>query len=128
MSITPRDLLSLSDVLLQHPDEVWIRASASRAYYAAYHLCLLVRAKIPYATESRQGTHAAVIQALTNYSGGTPQFQEKVRALGRVLNQCKAGRVRADYDLDDSFNERDAQTMLERARRIEQRVIELLRQ
>lgn len=127
MSILPQDLLSLADKLLTMPDEVAIRASASRSYYCAYHLCLAVREKLPHSAGSKVGSHEALIEDLAEFLGDPPEFQLKIRALGQVLKQCRVGRVRADYHLDQNFAVADALETKQCAQRIQKRVAELIK-
>jgi len=127
MSILPQDLLSLADKLLAMPEEPAIRASASRSYYFAYHLCLPVREKLPHSAGTKPGAHKSLIEDLAEFLGDPPEFQLKIRALGQVLKQCRDGRVRADYRLEQDFTVADAQWTRQRAVQIQKRVAELVK-
>jgi len=97
MSIRPEDLLTLAVELLNSKDEGRLRASASRAYYAAYHLCDAIRFKHGVPIERDTGSHQALVSGLTRYSGGDMHVREEVRTLGRELERARRMRVLADY-------------------------------
>jgi uncharacterized protein (UPF0332 family) len=127
MSTTPAELLSIAEEMARKGAEVWCRSASSRAYYSAYHLCLRLRPKIPHAAGERPGAHAAIIEDFAQFLGDPPEFQLKIRALGAMLNQCRIYRVKADYSLGEEFTQGDAEVTIEQVKRIEKRVMDLLR-
>jgi len=88
--------------------EVDYRNATSRAYYAAYHGCK----KLVNEPAVMGASHEKVIIALKNSS-----HQEK-RSIGNSLQQIKASRVWADYQLDNSFPRSESNKVLEIVKRL----------
>lgn len=126
MSIRPGDLLALAADLLNSKDEVRLRASASRAYYAAYHLCDAIRFKLGVPVEGKTGMHWALVFGLMRYAGGDAHIQGEVRILGRILERALRIRHDADYKIDTDFSLIRAKEVNSLARSIEQAASPLL--
>ena len=54
--------------------------------------------------------HAWVIKRLSEYGDRSDARFRKIRSVGIVLQQLKALRTRADYELDEDFSRDDAAT------------------
>lgn len=126
MSITPDQLLVLAESLVRQSDEASHRSAASRAFLAAYHVCLPVHALLPYAAGGRSGTHAEIIEDLAEFLGDPADFQMRVRILGTLLKQCRVVRVKADYRLASAFFQSDAKVAIADAARIRELAAALL--
>ena len=125
MPITPDDLLSLADTLLGEPTEVYHRAAASRAYYAAYHLCVPVGNSIRTDAKEPLRSHRRLLLRLQNFRSDDSDLQSRVRAVGFILEQTRDLRTLADYRLADAFTSALAEQSCKTARHIEGEVAEL---
>lgn len=110
MSVTKEDLLKLANELLIAATEVQRRAAVSRAYYAAYHGCLVWHAGMPTPGSPGGGKPVGVHQQLLNQlRNGAPEWSAAQKFLGRMLSAqlsaLKARRKIADYDLDEAFDQ-----------------------
>ena len=109
MSVTKEDLLQLANELLLAANEVQWRAAVSRAYYAAYHGCLVWHAGMPTPGSAGGGKPGGVHQQLLNQlRNGAPEWSASQKFLGRILSAqlgaLKARRKIADYDLNEPFD------------------------
>lgn len=109
MSVTKEDLLQLARELVLTADEVQWRAAVSRAYYAAYHGCVVWHEGMPTpgsAGSKPVGVHQTLLNQLRN---GAPEWTPDHKFLGRTLsaqlNALKAKRKVADYSLDEFFDQ-----------------------
>jgi len=119
MPITPEDLFSLADTLLGETAEVCHRAAASRAYYAAYHVCLPVGNSIRTDAKPPPGSHRRLLFRFQNYRSEDSDLQSRVRAVGFVLEQARNLRTLADYSLAEDFSSALAEQSCKTARYIE---------
>ncbi|WP_370620460.1 hypothetical protein [Pantoea ananatis] len=119
MPVIPDDFL---DIAIRHDDacdEMQLRNSVSRAYYAGY---LYTIQKIDEAnillSGSPSGMHEKLINSLNasmcgNLCGGMPpakQFE-----LAGMLKIVKQLRTKADYKLEDTVNQTDKDTAIDTA-------------
>ena len=97
--VTPQDLLDLAERLATAPSEAELRASISRAYYAAFHHCReFVDARVGLPHTGTADDHREVISALWQLD---PQASQRLRTL-------RARRNRADYEIQERVTARDA--------------------
>jgi len=114
------NLLEASHEEVEQAAEALVRASASRAYYAAYHTAKTIGDKLPQGSDG--GVHQRMIDGMINqsFSGQAGLFDSdtarKIVALGYKMNQIKAIRFRADYALDQAFEIETAQQAIAEAR------------
>jgi len=106
MPITPHDLLRWAEAQADQPDEVTLRASASRAYYAAYHASLPFVAGMEMSPTLKGGVHDQTIEKLLR--------KPETKKIGFLLQGIKKNRTKADYkleeDWDKAWTERTIQT------------------
>lgn len=109
MATTPSELLQTADELAQGVRECDWRNAASRAYYAAYHIC------IPFAFDSSSANpgHRELARRLTHPTAATHR-----KSAGYLLDQCRELRERADYRINADFQRDDAGTALRARQRI----------
>ncbi len=119
MSIQPTDLLDLAE-RLETGAECDRRASISRSYYAAYHLCLDWHQALPEpgsVAGKAGGKHQELINQLQNPGPGIPQELKKLsRKLAIKLQTLRDRRVLADYKLRDALADNEAVTQLQQSR------------
>ncbi len=92
------------------PSEASARAAASRAYYAAFHVCRELLERRRGATFGRAQLHAAVIGGLRE--------EHDTAALGLHLDRLRARRLHADYNAAQAFQLADAEGAIELASRV----------
>ena len=118
MSITPRNLLDLSQSLIGTAvDEVTVRCSIGRSYYAAFHLAKDFHRSLsqPGALTGRSaGVHETLYQQLESptISKTDPKYavSKKVAAIARDLKRVRAA---ADYELKQTFSKKVAQQAID---------------
>jgi uncharacterized protein (UPF0332 family) len=85
--------------------EFTLRNRISRAYYGAYHNCLLHYDSDP-SVDTSSKSHAGFIRSLRGSSNSNN------RKLGNKLYQMKSQRVKADYSLDLTINKSDLSVII----------------
>jgi uncharacterized protein (UPF0332 family) len=107
MTIDASDFCNFADEMMekgrQTGQEIYYRNAASRAYYCSLHQCqnLLTR---KYGFQAKgENSHQKVIDAL---------YQHNLNELAILLSRMRTYRVRADYQLNEIFTKRDAQSVL----------------
>lgn len=131
MSILPADFLQLSKDLIQNTnEEAKIRASANRAYYAAFHAAHRIAPSAngykPPQKRSCLG-HTELFNLLRNHEKNTPPcnrngIDKEIIKIGFVLSQCFDLRVKADYKVHNPFSYLQAQDTIKQAEKIFQRL------
>ena len=87
------------------------RNAASRAYYAAYHICLNFALEKNFDfIEGKGSYHAQLIQFYQSHPG------RHYQAVGKILRRMRSTRTHADYYLDCPFTHYHAQKQLYEAR------------
>ncbi len=126
MAVTPADLLSYAESLIQNSDEIRLRNGAGRAFYAGFHACRPLAARLGTIRKQEEGTHQWMIRAFKNYRGGPDENAAKeVRTLGKIYWYIRDLRSRADYDIDNNFKPHQAQQIVETTKRLMVRVAQL---
>lgn len=100
-----QDFLNAAQQLLKGGDEMSYRNAVSRAYYALYHRCMPLYAKID--ERPADDHHAKVVQALHQQ----PQYE----AIANRLNKLRKLRNTADYDLHKTLSRYQAETAVKLA-------------
>lgn len=121
MSIDCTAFLDSAEALLRGTSEVDLRNAASRAYYSVYHACKDLASSLPdFTGENIGGVHAKLIRRFENcpITGIYKETGRAYRSLGYQLQQMKAERTRADYELHLNFDQNRAETAIAMAHRI----------
>ena len=121
MAVTPDDFLAAARKAAGHPGEVYSRAGASRAYFAAYHRCRQIALRLGLKNPG-VGSHAEIIYTLQRAAGGAGirlqagGSKQRLAEISSKLRRCRAIRVAADYRLDETFALGRVQSMPPRRR------------
>lgn len=120
MSSTPTEVLDLATRLLDNsigtnPDEVTLRCSTSRAYYAALHAVddALPEALSPTASERKsKSSHQAIIDATILWAKRPGDGRMEAISLARNLPKLRNARKNADYKMTVDFTFEEAKEAL----------------
>ena len=116
----PIEFLKSAEVLLEKESvaEVECRNAASRAYYSAYHSCLVLSNGYPSTNDVKKegGMHQQLIDKLCNHQ------DEQVKTVGYSLKQVKTRRVMADYKLTQDFTLQDAKFAVDSVQKLLQEI------
>jgi uncharacterized protein (UPF0332 family) len=132
MAIKPIAFLESAKRELKNNDEIAFRNAISRAYYAAYHSCLVLDAMLPNHGGIKQnvGSHKQFISKLTNFPVASDELANlvgrKVKGLGYVINQSKTARHKADYELNSEITAIEADEQIIRSEKILERLEEII--
>lgn len=135
MPISPSDLKELAkELAVVQSDEVKLRASASRAYYSAFHALLPIISALPASTSCPIGvkhvTHEEMSQRLQEWQVASvfpalASLKVTKSQVRRALDVCRAVRVVADYRLKETVSLGEAQTQVERCKQILRAVMQM---
>lgn len=105
MPIEPTDILAVAHQLHELKSEPAFRSAASRAYYAAYHSALRFANSNGIASldHFQMGSHEKLSMRFE---------QDGEKSVAIMLNNMKALRHTADYDLDKSVDEMQVKVQL----------------
>ena len=124
MSIQPNQLLDLASRLMDVPSEserqeVDLRCSTSRAYYAALHAAddsLPPDLALTLSERRGKSSHQAVIDKVTIWSKGCRAGRTEAIFIARNLARLRDYRKKADYGTDRNFSFEEALSALKLAR------------
>lgn len=119
MPVTASDYLeNCKSTLESSTDEVHYRNIISRAYYSMYHGTLEILSSTP-PSYSGVGTHSSLITYLqsTTIKSVEKHDHRSLKALSYILEQYKAKRCLADYELSATIQKADAIDSIEAAKR-----------
>lgn len=126
MPVTPSDFFDIAIDFNKSSDEIQLRNSVSRAYYAGYlHAISRVKAAGISLVTSPSGMHEKLIHTLNSngcgaLNGGmTPPQQCE---LAGILKLAKQLRTKSDYHLDDTVTQDDKDAVLDAANEIIKRL------
>lgn len=123
MAILPTDLMELAQRLVAENSECSQRSAVSRAHYAAFHACRAFAALHPSFNPNASGSHhKALANFLMRFDVGPNDRDRTVREVGRVFDQLRALRNRADYSIHLEFSAGRAQAAILLARNILERI------
>ena len=113
MAINTKELHFIADHLFANiKNEDGFRSSTNRAYYSAYHECCALAKKFSYFPKDpkkKNHGHKEIVDwlVLKNQAASYTQQKRDMIKLGRMLNQAKDLRAKADYrdNLTYSFNQ-----------------------
>ena len=90
-------------------NEVRIRGSISRAYYAAYHYCDQAANSwcdpLPNAVKEEKRSHEQLYHRLENFSKNKA-IEKDLKLMAAEAKNLRSLRVRADYYLNDNFDQK----------------------
>ncbi|EDN71128.1 conserved hypothetical protein [Beggiatoa sp. PS] len=114
MTIEANDFYEIADEIMdkgrQTGKEIYYRTTASRAYYGSLHQCKnLLSQKYDFHQAEGEHSHQQVINAL---------YRHNLNELAISLSRMRTYRVRADYQLNEIFTKKDAESMLREAQNV----------
>jgi hypothetical protein len=108
LSVTPESFLAEARAVSARTDEMGMRLTINRAYYAAYHLALTVSHLCPNPPPAQaEGTHKALIRRFLSVPRKGFKGASIAREIGSWLDKGRLLRVRADYDLNATIHKGD---------------------
>ncbi len=111
----PIEFLQFANQCLESELESSWRSACSRAYYAGYHaVSPLVDGLASKSGDA--GEHEKLLSKLANSKNTTHKW------IGRILDQCKKRRVKADYIIGYSFRKKMAEVQCYEIDRIFKRI------
>lgn len=135
MPVDARDLQDFAKkACLEGADEATLRASASRAYYAAYHAVLPFAEKLPVSSIQEVGathlSHREMGRRLKEWhvSGVSPKLQAMRVTGGQLAMAIRALRQTrevADYRLAATLSYNEALQQIDRARMVLSKVLQI---
>ena len=112
MSISPKDFLNSAKKSINESSEVSWRNAVSRAYYSAFHTCLLyAEDKLNFACP-KHNAHSSLISLFES------EPENKYKSIGYMLRQCRKMRNLCDYELDLEISKGEAISSLKQSERI----------
>lgn len=127
MPVSSEDLCSFARKVAQSTasDETALRASASRAYYAAFHALLPMVIRLPKSSKFRPGssnithedfaTRLSELARAASCDADSVALKQRAGRLARLVDACRTSRVKADYKLTTEFGVAEAKQQVERA-------------
>lgn len=120
MSVTPESFLAEARAASARTDEMGMRLTIDRAYYAAYHLALTVSHLCPNPPPAQaEGTHKALIRRFLSVPRKGFKGASIAREIGSWLDKGRLLRVRADYELNATVHKDDPARALSYTERIQ---------
>lgn len=121
MSCQAEDLLKFAEALVDSDKEPELRASISRAYYAAFHVAKEYDAHLPLISKEHKsgGTHKQLIDRFVHENA-----DKRLKAIGYILKDMCNRREFADYHLLDNVISGNAKYQVGAAKRAIQKLIE----
>lgn len=120
MSVTPESFLAEARAASTRTDEMGMRLTINRAYYAAYHLALTVSHLCPDPPPAQaEGTHKALIRRFLSVPTKSFKGASIARQIGSWLDKGRSLRVRADYELNATVHKDDPARALSYTERIQ---------
>lgn len=125
MAISSTQVFKLAEDLLENSEEVYIRASASRSFYAAYYAIKPLFDDLYSGPDLVGGTHEIIIDFFQFYQGTYgAEFSRKINQIGITMHGLRIIRTRADYNTGGNFSKNLAEQALKTGKNIERFVIE----
>ena len=112
-------LACAEDIVTNMQGEAALRTAAGRAYYAAYHKAAVFYSglkspgRLP---KKKKGMHRTLIHQLKNPTDASKAAES--RLLGKLLEDIYAGRIQADYRLNDTVKENDVRVNIALSKRV----------
>lgn len=125
--MSPLDLFGFANKLNEPPtDEVTRRCVVSRAYYSALHTVNSVFEKVKPAADG-ESSHAEIIGRVKTYSNQQLPGRMYASEIAKAMPKLRRLRNRADYELDDSFEQPICDEYLARVSEVLARCDDVLR-
>lgn len=121
MPVTPDDFLASAKEILTN-NEMAVRNAISRTYYYAYLHCIKSVGYINTTGQDR-GVHSVLSDYLTKR--GSSDTDKIYKKIGYILINAKSFRTKADYFLDATLTEADAEQVFLFAKKITDLLVEL---
>ena len=126
MSVLPESFLTEAQEASARTDEMGMRLTINRAYYAAYHWALTVSHFCPKPPPAQaEGMHRALIRRFQSVPRQGFRGAGIAREIGAWLDKGRKLRTIADYELNATIHNNDPATALFYAERIRERVAQL---
>ena len=106
-----------SSMNAQESSEIKLRCAISRAYYGTYHLALSYADTIalPAISDCAGPTHRKLSAFFEGSMDKDRAVRLRLKKIGYVLKQLHESRVTADYRLDESVSQEDAESFMIRS-------------
>lgn len=122
MAICVSDLIAYASATSVSAEEVSLRSSVSRAYYAAYHAARIFHEGLSspgIVPPQEMGLHETLFYRLVNPSmQASDPSHLKSKQIGYKAKGLKPYRVKADYELAETVNADDMAHVIEESWRI----------
>lgn len=126
MSVSPESFLAEAQVTSTRTDEMGMRLTINRAYYAAFHWALTVSHFCPNPPAAQaEGMHRALIRRFQSVPKQGFRGANIAREIGAWLDKGRRLRTIADYELNATIQKNDPATALVYAEHIRERVAQL---
>ena len=113
MSVSPESFLAEAQAASTRTDEMGMRLTINRAYYAAYHWALTVSHFCPNPpTTQAEGMHRALIRRFQSVPRQGFRGANIAREIGAWLDKGRKLRTVADYELNATIHRNDPTTAL----------------
>jgi uncharacterized protein (UPF0332 family) len=120
MSTSVSDIIGLASRLVESkdgnaPEEVELRCSTSRAYYAALHAAeqaLPSDLTVTPAVKRGRSSHQAIIDAVVLWAKAVRPGRQEAISVARNLPKLRDARKKADYSMGADFTLEDANATL----------------
>lgn len=123
MSVTPESFLAKAQTASTRTDEMGMRLTINRAYYAAYHWALTVSHFCPNPpTTQAEGMHRALIRRFQSVPRQGFRGANIAREIGAWLDKGRKLRTVADYELNATIHRNDPTTALFYAKHVREQV------
>ncbi|MCW8923699.1 MAG: hypothetical protein OQK69_08735 [Gammaproteobacteria bacterium] len=117
MPATPEEFYDSAMEMSKGEREIDFRNAISRGYYAAYLDCRYFAGELIPSTGDR-GSHKLYINYFLKYKGDDPEIEKIHLKIGLKLKQSRDLRVVADYYLDSTCTQSDANQVLRHTKNI----------
>lgn len=123
MSVTPESFLAEAQVTSTRTDEMGMRLTINRAYYAAFHWALTVSHFCPDPPLAQaEGMHRALIRRFQSVPRQGFRGTGIAREIGAWLDKGRKLRTIADYALNATIHKNDPATALFYAKHVREQV------
>ena len=127
MSVLPESFLTEAQEASARTDEMGMRLTINRAYYAAYHWALTVSHFCPNPPPAQaEGMHRALIRRFQSVPRQGFRGAGIAREIGAWLDKGRKLRTIADYELNATIQKNDPATALFYAEHVRKQVAQFV--